>query len=159
MSSTENRIPLQNLISLDGKVAVVTGGAAGIGYAIACRLAEAGAYTFIVDTDGEGAEKASREMVGYGYKSSSVQCDVSREEEVRDMVKSVVGEAGNIDVLVNNAGIYPRVPLDQITADDFRRVIAVNLEGTFLWYGGDHFFEKPFIDLDCLRSIVAAYLN
>lgn len=131
-TSPDKHIPAGKLIDLSGRGAIVTGGAAGIGLAISYRLAEAGASVFIADADGEGALQASQELRGYGYRASVGQCDVSKEEEVRNMVRAAVKETGRIDILVNNAGVYPHLPLAQMTGDDFDRVISVNLKGTFL---------------------------
>ena len=125
-------MPLSDLINLAGKVAVVTGGAMGIGFAISYRLAEAGASIFIVDINGERAQQASQELRSYNYKAIATQCDVSREQEVQGMVKTISRETGSIDILVNNAGIFPRIPLAQMTGDDFEQVMSVNLKGTFL---------------------------
>jgi len=131
-TSPDKHIPAGKLIDLSGRGAIVTGGAAGIGQAISCRLAEAGASVFIADADGEGAFQASQELRSHGYRASAGQCDVSQEEEARNMVRAAVKETGRIDILVNNAGIYPHLPLAQMTGDDFDRVISVNLKGTFL---------------------------
>jgi len=120
------------LINLAGKRAIVTGGATGIGSAIASRFAEAGAIILIADTDAETAEKTAGELTRGGYQAAFVWCDVSREQAVQEMVSTAVERMGGIDILVNNAGIYPRKPLAQMTADDFEQVIAVNLKGTFL---------------------------
>ena len=130
--TSKQYIPVSELINLTPQRAIVTGGAMGIGFAISYRLAEAGATIVIVDINEEKARKASGELRDYGYKVSFVQCDVSREEEVKAMVKAVVKEMGGIDILVNNAGIYPRIPVTQTTGDDFEQVISVNLKGTFL---------------------------
>jgi len=130
--STEDYTPINELISLSGKRAIITGGAIGIGFAISCRLAEAGASILIVDANGEKAEQASQKLIGYGYQSNFWQCDVSCEGAVQDMVEAAMKESGGIDILVNGAGIYPRIPLTQMTGDDFERVISVNLKGTFL---------------------------
>jgi NAD(P)-dependent dehydrogenase (short-subunit alcohol dehydrogenase family) len=132
MASPKDYIPVNRLINLTGKVAIVTGGATGIGFAISYRLAEAGASLLIVDANGEKARQASQELSSYGYQASSFQCDVSREEEVRHIVKTAVKQKGSVDILVNSAGIYPRIPLAQMTGDDFEQVISVNLKGTFL---------------------------
>lgn len=132
MNSAKEIVPLSELIDLTGKGAVITGGAAGIGFAIACRLAEAGASVLIVDADGEKAVQASRELRDCGYRAGSIQCDVSNEEEVRAVVEIAMKELGGIGILVNNAGIYPRRPLAEMTGEDFDRVMAVNLRGTFL---------------------------
>lgn len=132
MGSVLENTPLNDLVSLTKKGAIVTGGATGIGFAISCRLAEAGATVLVADMDTEAAQKAAKELKGYGYRACSARCDVSREEEVGGMVDTAVREMGGIDILVNNAGIYPRMPLAQMTGADFERVIAVNLTGTFL---------------------------
>ena len=132
MSLLQENIPLNELINLTGKNAIVTGGAMGIGFAIARRLAEAGAGVLIADSDVETAQKASDELKSYGYHAVFAQCDVSREKEVQDTVNATVREMGSIDTLINNAGIYPRTPLEQMTGADFEKVISVNLTGTFL---------------------------
>ncbi len=125
-------IPTRELIALNSQRAIITGGAAGIGLAISRRLAEAGATVFVVDKNRDGAKKAARELNKYGYPVHFLQCDISREEEVREMVAVAVGKMGSIDILVNNAGIYPRVPLAQMSGDEFEQVMSVNLKATFL---------------------------
>jgi len=132
MTSPQDYIPVNKLMDLTDKVAIVTGGAAGIGFAISYRLAEAGASVLIVDVNGEKAQQASQKLRNYGYRASSLRCDVSCEEEVRSMVKTAAKKMGGIDILVNNAGIYPRIPLAQMTGGDFEQVVSVNLKGTFL---------------------------
>ncbi len=132
MSPPQKNIPLNDLIKLTGKAAIVTGGAMGIGFAISYRLAEAGATIAIADTNEERAQQASQELRSYGYRAISVECDVSKEDDVRNMVITAVGEFGRIDILVNNAGIYPRVPLTEMSGEDFEQVMAVNLKGAFL---------------------------
>lgn len=132
MTSPNKYTPLNELITLTHKRAIVTGGAMGIGFAISYRLAEAGATVLIADINDEKAEKASQELRGYGYQATFVKCDVSKEEEVKNMVDAAVEKMGGIDILVNNAGIYPRIPLAQMTGADFEQVISLNLKGTFL---------------------------
>ena len=132
MTSPQDYIPVNELMDLTGKVAIVTGGAAGIGFAISYRLAEAGASVLIVDVNDEKAQQASQKLNSYGYRTSSLRCDVSCEEEVRSMVKTAAKKMSGINILVNNAGIYPRIPLAQMTGDDFEKVVSVNLKGTFL---------------------------
>lgn len=132
MSASQEDIPLKDLISLAGKNAIVTGGATGIGHSIARRLAEAGASIIIADTDTEAAAKSSQIIKDKGYQAIFIECDVIREEDVKNMVSSAVTQMGSVDILVNNAGIYPRKPLVEMTDDDFNKVIAVNLLGTFL---------------------------
>jgi len=125
-------IPTRELITLNSRRAIVTGGAAGIGLAISRRLAEAGATVFIVDKNLDGAKEAARELSSYGYQVMYMQCDVSQEKEIREVVAVAADKMGSIDILVNNAGIYPKVPMAQMTGDDFEQVIAVNLKGAFI---------------------------
>ena len=132
MASGKEYRPITELISLAHKTALITGGAMGIGFAISHRLAEAGASITIVDSNGEQAEKASEELRGHGYQATFIQCDVSQEEEVQNMVNTTVTKTGDIDILVNNAGIYRSIPLQETTAEDFERMVSVNLKGTFL---------------------------
>jgi 2-deoxy-D-gluconate 3-dehydrogenase len=124
--------PAQELIRLTDKGAIVTGGAVGIGYAIARRLAEAGAKTLIVDIDGEKAGQASRELKDCGYWAESLACDISRERAVEDMAGEAASRLGSVDILVNNAGIYPQIPLAEMTEKDFDSVMSVNSKGTLL---------------------------
>ena len=132
MTSEKSYIPVSKLLDLTDKVAVVTGGAAGLGFAISYRLAESGARVLIVDADSDRAKQATQELDGCGYQASFAQCNVSIEKEVQAMVQSAIGQMGHIDILVNNAGIYPRIPLTEMTAKDFDEVVSVNLKGTFL---------------------------
>jgi len=132
MASGKEYIPITELISLTHKTAIVTGGAMGIGFAISHRLAEAGVSITIVDSNGEQAEKVSEELVNHGYQATFIQCDVSREEEVLEMVSTTVREMGGVDILINNAGVYRSIPLQETTGEDFERMISVNLKGTFL---------------------------
>lgn len=120
----------QELIKLTDKGALVTGGAAGIGYAIARRLAEAGARVIIIDVNGEKAAQASRELKDCDYWAEPLVCDVSQETAVQDTVREAAGKLGSIDILVNNAGIYPQIPLAETTEEKFNQVISVNLNGT-----------------------------
>lgn len=132
MTLPNKQAPISELIDLTGRRAIVTGGANGIGFAISCRLAEAGATVLVADKDGEAAQKASQELKDYGYKAYFTRCDVSQEEEVKAMVNTAEEQIGGIDILVSNAGIYPRIPLGEMTGCDFEKVISVNLAGTFL---------------------------
>ena len=132
MNTSQEEIPLKDLISLTDKNAIVTGGATGIGSSIARRLAEADANVVIADMDSETAEKTSQALSDKGYKASFVRCNVSHEEEVQSMIGDAVRQMGSIDILVNNAGIYPRKPFTEMIGKDFNEVLAVNLLGTFL---------------------------
>jgi NAD(P)-dependent dehydrogenase (short-subunit alcohol dehydrogenase family) len=109
---------------LTGKVAVVTGGAAGIGYAIASSLIARGAEVTIADVERSALESASSALGVAG-----VVTDVSSAEEVRALADCVVNRHGRIDIAVNNAGVAKIAPFDQLTLDDFRWMIDVNLWG------------------------------
>lgn len=126
------RAPLTDLIRLDGKAALVTGGAKGIGEAISYRLAEAGAAVLVVDLDGGAAEAVSAHLSGRGWSAQPCVADVSQELEVREAVDQCRSLMGSVDILVNNAGIYPSQSLDAMTVEDFDRVLDVNLKGLYL---------------------------
>lgn len=132
MNLPQKNVPLNELVSLTDKKAIVTGGATGIGFAICYRLAEAGATVLIADTNAEAAQKATEQLKDYGYNATFTQCDVSQEKEVKAMVNTAIEKMGGIDILVNNAGIYPRISLSQMLGNDFEQVLSVNLTGTFL---------------------------
>ena len=116
-------------MKLDGKVAIVTGGAQGIGHAIATGLAREGARIVIADIQ-KAEEGAADFPDGVG-----LQVDVSSEEDVRRMVEEAVARCGGIDILVNNAGLYASLalrPFEEIDVDEWRRVMDVNVMSMFL---------------------------
>lgn len=123
---------LDQLLELKGQTAVVTGGAAGIGYGISYRLAEAGANVVIAGRNEEENKKALAELTAKNWNIAAVKADVSIEEEVKNMVQFSVDTFGSVDILVNNAGVYPSLPVMQMAKEEFEKVIAVNLEGVFL---------------------------
>ena len=125
-------IPLKQAIDLSGKTAVVTGGAMGIGYGIAWRLAEAGANTVIADMNKAAADAAAEKLKAKGWKAMAAQTDVSSLEDVQRMVAAVVKTFGSVDILVNDAGIYPSAPVMELAVRDFERILAINLKGVFL---------------------------
>ena len=126
------KVTLSKLLNLDDKVAIITGGAMGIGLGIAKRLAEAGAHVIIGDLNNEACDQAVSEINKMGLKASSYILDVSNEEQVKSMVEHTKNEYGKIDILVNNAGIYPQIPLANMSFDDFKKVLGVNLNSVFL---------------------------
>src|SRR3989344_8848319 len=123
---------IQELLDLTGKVAIVTGGAKGIGYGIANRLAEAGVKVLVADLDDVTAEKTAQELTGKGWASAAIKVDVSSEEDVKNMIAVCQKKFGSVDILVNNAGIYPPAPVAQMTEADFEKVMHVNLRSVFL---------------------------
>lgn len=114
---------------LDGKVALVTGGASGIGAAIAAAFAAKGARIAVVDIAESGASEAAGSLP---TDSRGFGCDVSDPESVRQSVEAVVGEFGQLDILVNSAGIARLAPAEELSLQDWDSTIAVNLKGTFL---------------------------
>ncbi len=122
---------------LDGRVAIVTGAAQGIGKAIVDKLAEEGATVVVADVNGEGAKQAAPEG------GTGMQVDVSKEDDVKRMVDETVGSYGKLDVLVNNAAIVPFTAWDDVDFTEWRRIMAVNLDGTFLT---NHYAQKPMRD-------------
>jgi 2-deoxy-D-gluconate 3-dehydrogenase len=120
------------LIDLSGRVAIVTGGAKGIGLGISQRLAEAGAGVLIADLDPVAADRVVAEFTSCGWTAAAHVADVSSEADVAGMMEAVSERFGALDILVNNAGIYPQIPLADMTLGDFQRVLAVNLQSVFL---------------------------
>jgi len=118
---------------LEGKVAVVTGGVLGIGRGIVEAFATEGAHVAVADIlqEREAAPVLAR-VERLGRRGLYVRTDVSREGEVRGIVSEVIEAFGRIDVLVNNAGVLSRSPLEQMPAEEWDRVLAINLRGTFL---------------------------
>jgi pyridoxal 4-dehydrogenase len=112
-----------------GQTAVVTGAARGLGFAAARLLAAEGARVALFDRDGEALAAAVGRL---GGEALSQAVDVTDEDHVGRGVQAVLSEAGKIDVLVNNAGIYPHFPFEELTYADWRRVLATNLDSVYL---------------------------
>ena len=122
------------MASLDGKTAIVTGAASGIGAAIAKRFARDGASVCLSDLNLEGAQKVAKEI---GGRSFAVQTNVADEKAVSALIDTTVQKLGRLDIVVNNAGISESpTPIDQKTAADWQRVIDTNLSSVF--YGIKH---------------------
>ncbi|HLA19687.1 MAG TPA: glucose 1-dehydrogenase [Dehalococcoidia bacterium] len=118
---------------LEGKVAIVTGAASGIGRASALLFAEEGARVVVADWDAAKGEEVAREVKGKGGEAKFVKVDVSRAEDVQVMVTTAVESYGRLDVLFNNAGVEgEQAPTADCTLENFDRVIAINLRGVFL---------------------------
>ena len=113
------------------QVAVITGAARGIGRAIALAFVAEGAKAALVDINSELLERLREEIVRQGGEALSVPCDISKSSDVKEMANQVLNTFGRIDVLVNNAGIIRRGTIETVTEEDWDRVIAINLKGTF----------------------------
>lgn len=122
----------KNNFSLEGKVALVTGASYGIGFAVAKGFAEAGATIVFNDIKEELVEKGLAAYKEYGIEAHGYVCDVTNEAQVSDTVKKIEKEVGIIDILVNNAGIIKRIPMCDMTADEFRQVVDVDLNAPFI---------------------------
>ena len=118
---------------LEGKVAIVTGTARGIGKAIARQFGAEGALVVGVDLLADLGEQASAEVRASGGRMSFQAGDISKEADVRRIVKAVRDEHGRVDILVNNAGIQKEAPLTEVTVEDFHAVVNVNLLGAVLF--------------------------
>ena len=118
--------------SLEGKVALVTGASYGIGFAIASAFAEQGATICFNDINQELVNKGLAAYAEKGIKVHGYVCDVTDEPAVQAMVAQIEKEVGTIDILVNNAGIIRRVPMHEMEAADFRRVIDIDLNAPFI---------------------------
>jgi 3-oxoacyl-[acyl-carrier protein] reductase len=117
---------------LEGCVAIVTGGAQGIGKAICLVLAREGADIVVADVNAERAANVADAVVALGRKAMSVVTDVASEESVLALYETVVAKFGRVDLLVNNAGICRMIPISDIEVEEWDKVLAVNLRGTFL---------------------------
>lgn len=123
---------ITDLLDLTDKVAVVTGGAKGIGLGIADRLAEAGARLVVTDVDREGVAKAAAQLSRGKHPVRALVADVAAEADVQATIGVCRDELGGLDIFVNNAGIYPAEPISATSREDFAKVIDVNLLGVFL---------------------------
>jgi 3-hydroxybutyrate dehydrogenase len=117
---------------LQRKVAVVTGAASGIGEIIARTFARAGASVAVADLDGAGARRVAAELNHEGARAIAVTMDVTDEAEVDAAMADVAGKFGQVDILVSNAGIQIIAPVEELAFDDWKRLLAVHLDGAFL---------------------------
>jgi NAD(P)-dependent dehydrogenase (short-subunit alcohol dehydrogenase family) len=131
MISASKRNAFMNL-SFEGKVALVTGAASGMGLATAKGFAEAGAAVMLADVNQDGARSAAEDLVAAGHKAIGIRCDVADEAEVAAMVEQTVSTFGRLDAAFNNAGVQaPPSDMAEEAAEEFDRVNAINLRGVW----------------------------
>ncbi len=122
---------LSDSFRLDGKVAIVTGASSGLGVAFATGLAEAGADITICARRVEKLEETRTQVEALGRRCVAVRADVSDPEHCNRVVAAAVAELGGVDILINNAGVGAAVPATREAPEDFRRVIEINLNGSY----------------------------
>jgi 3-oxoacyl-[acyl-carrier protein] reductase len=142
---------------IDGKVAIVTGGAQGIGLGVCLRLAKEGAKVAIFDVNPDEARKTAEEIDRSGGASLAIKVDITRSAEVEAAVKQVISKFGKIDILVNNAGISLVSKVADMTEDIWDRVHDVNLKGVFLCCRAvtPHMKERKYGKIINIASILA----
>ena len=123
---------IKNMFSLEGKVALVTGAAYGIGFAMAEAFAAAGAKICFNCRSQHHLEQALADYAAKGIEAHGYICDVTDEEQVKAMVAQIEEEVGVIDILVNNAGIIKRIPMLEMSTEEFRQVIDIDLNSPFI---------------------------
>jgi 3-oxoacyl-[acyl-carrier protein] reductase len=116
---------------LQGKVAVVTGGAQGIGRAIALGLGREGANVVVADLQADKAKSVADELTNLGSESLPVEVDVASESSVKNLAQETLGRFGHVDILVNDAGVYPTALVVDMKEEDWDRTMNVNLGGNF----------------------------
>ena len=118
-------------MDFSGRTAVVTGGAKGIGKGCCELLAQSGAQVVVADMNFSGAQNVAKTLTEQGYSAAAVQVDVSSVAEVRRMIKTAADTFGGVDILINNAGILHTTPIEEITEQEWDKIVAVNLKSVF----------------------------
>lgn len=120
------------MFSLAGKTALITGSSRGLGLTIARGLAKAGAMIILNGRDQSSLKSAADELTSEGLNASFTVFSVTNEEQIRDKINLIENQTGGIDILINNAGIQKRKPLDQMSFEEWQSVLDINLTGAFL---------------------------
>lgn len=120
------------MAELNGRIALITGGGRGLGAAICRTLAEAGALVIPADVREDLAGSVAEEIRSGGGQAAPMRLDVTSAEQAEDVIRRVVADHGKLDVLVNNAGVDVTVSIDEMTIDDWDRIVSVNLRGPFV---------------------------
>src|SRR5688572_13746664 len=127
------KLPGIKQFDLSGRSAVITGGSKGLGLAMAAGLASAGAQIMLVNRNAqEGVRSAQQIAADFGVKAISFGADITNRQQTEAMAKVAMETFGKIDILINSAGINIRGPIDEVTPDDFNKVMDVNVNGTWL---------------------------
>ena len=130
---SKETLPGIKQFDLSGKAAIITGGSKGLGLAMAAGLASAGANVMLVNRNAEEGAQAAKELSrDYGTKAVSFPADVTHTEETEAMYNAALDAFGRIDILINSAGINIRGPIDEVSLEDFTKVMQVNVTGTWL---------------------------
>jgi NAD(P)-dependent dehydrogenase (short-subunit alcohol dehydrogenase family) len=141
------------LFDLKEKIAIVTGGNRGIGFAIAGGLARAGATVVIANRNAEAGQKAAAAIRGNGFTATSVPTDVSEKSSVENLVTKVMEDFNRIDILVNSAGVIDRGPVENFTEEQYDYIMDINLKGLFFCC---QLIGKEMIKLQAGRVVYAA---
>jgi len=127
------KLPGIQLFDLHGKSAVITGGSKGLGLAMAAALCSAGADVMLVNRNAKEGEDAAQQLAKlYGTKVIAFAADITDKKQCDEMASKAIGAFGKIDILINSAGINIRGPIDEVTPEDFSKVMDVNVTGTWL---------------------------
>ncbi|MDR2048170.1 MAG: SDR family oxidoreductase, partial [Treponema sp.] len=152
--------PWLKKFSLEGKTAVITGAASGLGKAVASGMAASGAAVVIADIDKQGAEQFSAELAAAGFRAAAKAADITKTADVRELVSRTVETFGGIDILVNAAGTTFRQATEDFDEQAFDKIISLNLKGTFLClkYAGQEMLKRgkgSIINFGSIASVVA----
>jgi NAD(P)-dependent dehydrogenase (short-subunit alcohol dehydrogenase family) len=126
-------VNVKQLFDLSGRVAIVSGGSMGLGRQMAEGLAEAGASLVLCARKKERCEEAAEELRGRGVEALALECDVKSQTAIRAVVDATLAKFGRLDILVNNAGVSWGAPVQEMTLEQWDRVLSTNLTGTFLF--------------------------